>query len=134
VVIYGDDKMNGILKCGCNGFPSAGVVCGFTCHGGRGCAAPDDFECHFKEGSVIDVGEFPPDFFDNLKEFANWVLDECSQANAVEWWDIQEKAHKLGLLHIIKVVEPCGEYCECMEFENIPGECYRKVPFLVTRG
>ena len=38
---------------------------------------------------------------------------------------IQDQAEKLGLLHRVRVTEPCSENCDCEEYDSFPQECLR---------
>lgn len=38
---------------------------------------------------------------------------------------IQDRAEKLGLLHRVRVIEPCSEDCACAEYDDFPQECLR---------
>ncbi len=38
---------------------------------------------------------------------------------------IQDQAEKLGLLHRVRVTEPCSENCACEEYDSFPQECLR---------
>lgn len=46
---------------------------------------------------------------------------------ACDWQgdDIQEYAHRIGLLKEITVTESCGDFCACAEFSGFPTKCYR---------
>lgn len=60
-----------------------------------------------------------------LREFAAYIL--------AEFWEgppdgdmIQDEAVRLGLLRGVTVTEPCGENCNCAEWDEFPMTCYRK--------
>lgn len=110
-----------IIECGCGGFPAPGVVCGFV-QEGKKCLAPDDYICRFKTTNAPE-----PD----LKGFCNRVLEATHDGCAVESYHIQEWGIEFKLLEAVEVSEPCSDtYCQCADYDNIPGTCYRPVDFL----
>lgn len=66
-----------------------------------------------------------------LVNFARWVITSSSFAGSdLCGGQVQEVAHKLGLLEEISVSEPCGESCGCAEVGDWPATCYRFAPAL----
>jgi|GEM_PF-5343863 hypothetical protein len=66
-----------------------------------------------------------------LVSFARWAITSSSFAGSdLCGGQVQEVAHKLGLLEEISVSEPCGESCGCAEVGDWPATCYRFAPAL----
>lgn len=74
------------IFCWCGGFPTAGGICAYVI-AGRGCGAPDWFECRFKESS-------PPDW----QKFSEWVIAVSVVNLEVPSREILQKAIECGLL------------------------------------
>ena len=51
--------------------------------------------------------------------------EECTDLDGAF---LQETAEACGLLERIPVIEPCGEFCFCAEWDNFPQECLRIKP------
>ena len=69
-----------------------------------------------------------PDIQQKLIEFAQWVIHEHrSEIGDIDGGDLQDKLEELGLLERVRVTEPCGEYCRCVEYDDFPQECLRLV-------
>jgi len=68
---------------------------------------------------------------EQLLGFALSILEgfpEC-EGEMMDGFDIQERGEKFGLLIPHEVNEPCGEYCNCVEYD-FPTTCYRFAPDL----
>ncbi len=64
-----------------------------------------------------------------LVAFAQWVIAEhrCAFGD-VDGGSIQDKLEELGILQPVRVSEPCGEFCMCVEYEaEFPTDCLRLV-------
>jgi len=66
---------------------------------------------------------------DQLRAFANDMINASFEGGSFECGDIQDIAVKHGLLHIEPRDEECGEVCACSEY-GFPAKCYRKTPLL----
>lgn len=73
----------------------------------------------------------------NLKDFANAIFDAADwpEGGDIDMLDFQDAAVKYGLLVPETRFEPCGEYCNCLEYytkkEMAQGiTCYRKAEWL----
>jgi hypothetical protein len=62
-----------------------------------------------------------------LKAFALWALAgyRGDELGDIDGGDLQDKAEALGLLVGVTVTEPCGEGCNCMDWDDFPQTCYR---------
>lgn len=61
-----------------------------------------------------------------LIEFARWAITEHrSYFGDLDGGDIQDKLEELDLLVSVKVDEPCGENCACVEYGDFPQDCLR---------
>jgi len=62
-----------------------------------------------------------------LKAFALWALAgyRGGELGDIDGGDLQDKAEALGLLVGVTVTEPCGEGCNCMDWDDFPQTCYR---------
>ena len=69
-----------------------------------------------------------------LVAFAREVLGGygCDEIGDIDGGDLQEIAHKHGLLLEFTVTEPCGDTCVCAESGDFPATCYRLHPTLTT--
>lgn len=61
-----------------------------------------------------------------LEKFGLACLREhrCEIADIDGGW-AQDKATELGLLVNVRVTEPCGEGCRCVEYDDFPQDCLR---------
>lgn len=59
------------------------------------------------------------------ESFGREILDGWPDVGSLDGFDLQELGEKHGVLIPHAVNAPCGEYCLCAEFDNIPGTCYR---------
>ncbi len=67
-----------------------------------------------------------------LIAFAREILSgyRCDEIGDIEGGDLQDIAHKHGLLLEITATEPCAEDCVCAEAGEFPATCYRLHPTL----
>lgn len=70
----------------------------------------------------------------DLVAFATWVMSHWPDGD-IDGGELQEAAHKHGLLRAESVSEPCGEDCGCVEYHGLtngrfdrPITCFRRVP------
>ena len=54
----------------------------------------------------------------------------CFEASRESFADLdgawlQDEAVRLGVLEEVRVTEPCGENCACVEYDDFPQDCYR---------
>lgn len=63
---------------------------------------------------------------ENLKNFANEIINHASDGMDLDGGEIQEIAVKHGLLYPITVNSKCGDNCPCSEVSDFPLTCYRK--------
>ena len=69
-----------------------------------------------------------------LKTFAEWALTEGPRYGCdLDGGDVQDRALMLGLLVEVEVAEPCGESCNCAEWDDFPQSCMRLAPWLLQR-
>lgn len=66
----------------------------------------------------------------NLLRFAGKGLDVCRVAVIGDWdgGDVQDTMVECGLLAPVEALEPCGENCRCVEYDDFPQTCYRYTP------
>jgi len=62
-----------------------------------------------------------PDFEGFSKAAMQTLFDE----GGLDPFDLQDMGLEYKLLKEVQVTEPCGEYCNCSENDNIPGLCYQ---------
>lgn len=65
-----------------------------------------------------------------LRAFAQAILQDWPDTPCFDGGELQDLAERYGLLEAHEVVEPCGEGCNCAEFDDFPMQCYRKTPLL----
>ena len=71
----------------------------------------------------------PPEGMVMLAKFGEWVLEELRGDNIGDDLDggaAQDKAEEMGLLVRVRVTEPCGERCQCAEWDDFPQICLRR--------
>ena len=75
------------------------------------------------------------DELDHLRGFAQDILRDWPDVGYLDGFDLQELAHKHGLLVSETRFKPCGEFCSCAEMvdqeewdEGVT--CFRKTPLL----
>ena len=69
-----------------------------------------------------------PEIQQQLIAFAQWVIQEHrSELGDIGGGDLQDKLEELGLLKRVRVTEPCGESCRCVEYDDFPQDCLRVV-------
>ena len=96
----------------------------------------DIFEKAFKDGydeNVKLIAEHAA-----LLKFAKSILDDWPDVGPYDCGDIQSLAVDAGLLIGVEAKKPCGEDCNCREYEDLkengdfeyPVMCYHKVDFL----
>ena len=68
----------------------------------------------------------------DLRGFALWAIKQTSSYHdELDGCDLQDALHRCGLLYEVEVTEPCGEFCECMDYGDFPMQCYRTHPSLI---
>lgn len=61
-----------------------------------------------------------------LIKFARWAIAEHRmECGDLDGASIQDKLVELGLLVAVRVTEPCGEDCRCVEYDEFPQDCLR---------
>lgn len=69
--------------------------------------------------------------YDQLAAFARAIIRQHQSAlGDVDGGSIQDAAERHGVLVAVRVTEPCGEYCRCVDYADFPMECYRLHPGL----
>lgn len=61
---------------------------------------------------------------EKLRGFARAILDGWPEVPQWDGCDLQDIAVKFGLLEARRVTEPCGENCQCAEWDDFPMDCY----------
>jgi hypothetical protein len=61
---------------------------------------------------------------EKLRGFAQAVMSEWPDVGC-DGFDLQRYGEKFGLLEMQKRIAPCGEHCNCAEYETGEVECYR---------
>jgi hypothetical protein len=61
---------------------------------------------------------------EKLRGFAQAVMSEWPDVGC-DGFDLQTYGEKFGLLEMQKRIAPCGEHCNCVEYETGEVECYR---------
>lgn len=64
---------------------------------------------------------------ENLRNFANSMIDIALEGCDADGAQIQELAVEHGLLKPEQRTERCGDTCSCAEYADFPVECFRKV-------
>jgi len=70
-----------------------------------------------------------------LRGFAQDILKDWPDVGYIDGFDLQQLAHKHGLLVSETLFKPCGEQCSCAEMvDQVEWDegvtCYRKTPLL----
>jgi hypothetical protein len=65
----------------------------------------------------------------HLRAFAQQIMTSWPHGD-VDGGFLQDAALACGLLTPVTATEPCGENCQCAEFDDFPQTCYRKTRLL----
>lgn len=85
-------------------------------------------ECRKTGGTFMLYAEQPaPVASNNLRNFANSMIDIALEGCNADGVQIQELAVEHGLLKPEQRTERCGDTCSCAEYADFPVECFRKV-------
>lgn len=88
---------------------------------------PQDYRNVYK-AMINAVAEQPaPVASENLRNFANAMIDIALEGCDADGGHIQELAIKHGLLKPEQRTERCSDACSCAEYADFPVECFRKV-------
>ena len=61
-----------------------------------------------------------------LARLGLWAIEEEQDGHHdLNGGDVQDKATEFGVIAPIRVTESCGDHCQCDEYDNIPGDCFR---------
>lgn len=62
-----------------------------------------------------------------LSDFGRWCLLQSREHGGcdLDGGAVQDKAEQLGLLERVRVTEPCGEACLCVDYSSFPQICLR---------
>jgi len=61
-----------------------------------------------------------------LAALGRWVLrQQREEFGDIDGGALENEAERLGLLVHVRVTEPCGERCQCVEWGDFPQDCLR---------
>ena len=50
----------------------------------------------------------------------------CWDGNGLDGGELQDALVEAGVMKEVMATEPCGEKCDCREYDDFPQTCYRK--------
>lgn len=69
---------------------------------------------------------------ERLSAFAYAVMGDWPDVGGLDGFDLQALGEKHGLLEKLERQAPCGEFCQCAEYETGTVECFRLTPMVLA--